>query len=219
MVGLTGLDHLDGLEQAGALDERALARDVDLGEVRDEPLAALARPALGAVELHVGRVEVLLRAVALGADTDDGYGAGLLVTVRSYRSAGTLRRLQALDPTGEKARAVKARYVGVCRGCGAYTPAAQRQGRRLRLLQGLPPRSDRVSVDRRAGARRDGRLARPLRAAAIVIRLVAHPRASTWGRGGRTPRRRASGLRRVSSPACSARGAPPARWLRSGLGR
>jgi hypothetical protein len=25
------------------------------------------------------------------------------------------------DPTGEKARAVKARYRGVCRGCGAYT--------------------------------------------------------------------------------------------------
>jgi hypothetical protein len=25
------------------------------------------------------------------------------------------------DPTGVKARAVKARYVGVCRGCGAYT--------------------------------------------------------------------------------------------------
>jgi hypothetical protein len=45
--------------------------------VRDEPLAALARPALGAVELHVGRVEVLLGAVALRADTDDGYGARL----------------------------------------------------------------------------------------------------------------------------------------------
>jgi hypothetical protein len=29
--------------------------------------------------------------------------------------------LNAWDPTGEKARAVKARYVGVCRGCGAYT--------------------------------------------------------------------------------------------------
>ena len=77
VVSLTGLDHLDGLEQAGALDERALARDVDLGEVRDEPLAALARPPLGAVELHVGRVEVLLCAVALGADTDDGDGTGL----------------------------------------------------------------------------------------------------------------------------------------------
>ena len=29
--------------------------------------------------------------------------------------------MDAWDPTGEKARAVKARYVGVCRGCGAYT--------------------------------------------------------------------------------------------------
>lgn len=28
--------------------------------------------------------------------------------------------MNAWDPTGEKARAVKARYVGVCRGCGAY---------------------------------------------------------------------------------------------------
>ena len=125
VVGLTGLDHLDGLEQAGALDERALARDVDLGEVRDEPLAALARPALSSARRESGSV---LRAVALGADTDDGYGAGLLVTVRSYRSAGTLRRLQALDPTGEKARAVKARYVGVCRGCGRYTPARNGKG-------------------------------------------------------------------------------------------
>jgi hypothetical protein len=25
------------------------------------------------------------------------------------------------DPTGENARAVKARYMGVCRGCGGYT--------------------------------------------------------------------------------------------------
>ena len=77
MVGLTGLDHLDGPEQAGALDERALARDVDLAEVRNEPLAALARPPLGTVELHLGRVEVLLCAIALGADTDDGNGARL----------------------------------------------------------------------------------------------------------------------------------------------
>jgi hypothetical protein len=51
------------------------------------------------------------------------------------------------DPTGEKARAVKARYVGVCRGCGAYTQPPQRQGRRLRVLQGVPPGRDRASVD------------------------------------------------------------------------
>jgi hypothetical protein len=42
------------------------------------------------------------------------------------------------DPTGEKGQAVKARYVGVCRGCGAYTRAAQRQGRRLSVAQALP---------------------------------------------------------------------------------
>jgi AraC-like DNA-binding protein len=32
------------------------------------------------------------------------------------------------DPTGEKARAVKARYVGVCRGCGAYTQPRSGKG-------------------------------------------------------------------------------------------
>jgi hypothetical protein len=32
------------------------------------------------------------------------------------------------DPTGEKARAVKARYLGVCRGCGAYTQPRKGKG-------------------------------------------------------------------------------------------
>ena len=32
---------------------------------------------------------------------------------------GTSSNPITIDPTGEKARAVKARYVGVCRGCGA----------------------------------------------------------------------------------------------------
>jgi AcrR family transcriptional regulator len=32
------------------------------------------------------------------------------------------------DPTGRKARAVKARYVGVCRGCGAYTQPRNGKG-------------------------------------------------------------------------------------------
>jgi hypothetical protein len=32
------------------------------------------------------------------------------------------------DPTGGKARAVKARYVGVCRGCGAYTKPRNGKG-------------------------------------------------------------------------------------------
>jgi hypothetical protein len=32
------------------------------------------------------------------------------------------------DPTGEKARAVKARYLGMCRGCGAYTQPRNGKG-------------------------------------------------------------------------------------------
>jgi len=52
----------------------------------------------------------------------------LLVTAGSYRSAGALRPLDTLDPTGEKAKAVKARYVGVCRGCGAYTQPRNGKG-------------------------------------------------------------------------------------------
>jgi hypothetical protein len=36
--------------------------------------------------------------------------------------------LDAWDPTGEKARAVKARYQGVCRGCGAYTQPRNGKG-------------------------------------------------------------------------------------------
>jgi hypothetical protein len=32
------------------------------------------------------------------------------------------------DPTGEKAKAMKARYVGVCRGCGAYTQSPNGKG-------------------------------------------------------------------------------------------
>ena len=66
--------------------------------------------------------------------------------------------------------------------------AAQRQGRRLRLLQGLSPRRDRAPLDPRASARGDARMAGALRAAADVIRLVEYPRASTWGRRPRTPR-------------------------------
>jgi hypothetical protein len=36
--------------------------------------------------------------------------------------------MDAWDPTGEKARAVKARYVGLCRGCGAYTQPRNGKG-------------------------------------------------------------------------------------------
>jgi hypothetical protein len=41
------------------------------------------------------------------------------IAQRLGRSPATVKAY-VYDPTGEKARAVKARYVGVCRGCGSY---------------------------------------------------------------------------------------------------
>ena len=46
-----------------------------------------------------------------------GFGRGVSEKDRTAPRRGPT----SADPTGEKARAVKARYVGVCRGCGAYT--------------------------------------------------------------------------------------------------
>ena len=51
-----------------------------------------------------------------------------------------MRLLSALDPTGEKARAVKARYVGVCRGCGAYTQPRNGKGDAYAYCKACHPR-------------------------------------------------------------------------------
>ena len=47
------------------------------------------------------------------------------IAERLGRSHATIKAY-FYDPTGKKARAVKARYEGVCRGCS--NPGAQRQG-------------------------------------------------------------------------------------------
>ena len=46
---------------------------------------------------------------------------------RLGRSPATVKAY-LYDPTGAKARAVKARYQGVCRGCGAYTQPRNGKG-------------------------------------------------------------------------------------------
>jgi hypothetical protein len=43
------------------------------------------------------------------------------------------------DPTGEKARAVKARYRGMCRGCGAYTQPRNGKGDAYRYCKRCRP--------------------------------------------------------------------------------
>jgi hypothetical protein len=95
---------------------------------------------MGAKVSSVGydRVVERRRAVALARHFREAEGLSIAQIANRLGRSPVPIKAYFYDPTGEKARAVKARYVGVCRGCGAYT-RPQRQGRRLRVLQGLPP--------------------------------------------------------------------------------
>ena len=72
---------------------------------------------------------------------------------RLGRSPATIKAY-FYDPTGEKARAVKARYVGVCRGCGAYTQARNGKGDAYAYCNCAARRSV-VSPAQPGGTRRD----------------------------------------------------------------
>ena len=68
------------------------------------------------------------RAVALARHYREAEGLSIArIAERLGRSPATVKAY-FYDPTGEKARAVKARYVGVCRGCGAYTQPRNGKG-------------------------------------------------------------------------------------------
>jgi hypothetical protein len=68
------------------------------------------------------------RAVALARHFCEAEGLSVAqIADRLGRSPATIKAY-FYDPTGEQARAVKARYVGVCRGCGAYTQPRNGKG-------------------------------------------------------------------------------------------
>jgi AraC-like DNA-binding protein len=68
------------------------------------------------------------RAVALARHYRDAEGLSIAqIADRLGRSPATIKAY-FYDPTGAKARAVKARYQGVCRGCGAYTQPRNGKG-------------------------------------------------------------------------------------------
>ena len=65
------------------------------------------------------RVAERRRAVALASHFREKEGLSIpQIAARLGRSPATIKAY-FYDATGEKAKAVKARYVGVCRGCGA----------------------------------------------------------------------------------------------------
>ena len=77
---------------------------------------------------ETGRVLERRRAVALARHYREFEGLSIRqIADRLGRSPATVKAY-FYDPTGDKARAVKARYVGVCRGCGAYTQPRNGKG-------------------------------------------------------------------------------------------
>jgi AraC-like DNA-binding protein len=77
---------------------------------------------------RLSRVLERRRAVALARHYREFEGLSIgQIAQRLGRSPATIKAY-FYDPTGEKARAVKARYVGVCRGCGAYTQPRNGKG-------------------------------------------------------------------------------------------
>ena len=75
-----------------------------------------------------GRVLERRRAVALARHYREAESLSIAqIADRLGRSPATIKAY-FYDPTGEKARAVKARYHGVCRGCGAYTQPRNGKG-------------------------------------------------------------------------------------------
>ena len=74
------------------------------------------------------RVVERSRAVALARHYREAEGLSIVqIADRLGRSPATVKAY-FYDPTGAKARAVKARYQGVCRGCGAYTQPRNGKG-------------------------------------------------------------------------------------------
>jgi hypothetical protein len=69
------------------------------------------------------------------APTREGFAA---IRANSYLNL-TKHHLDAWDQTGEKAKAVKARYVGLCRGCGAYTQPRNGKGDAYRYCKRCRP--------------------------------------------------------------------------------
>ena len=73
------------------------------------------------------RVTERRRAAQLARHYRDQEGLSIAEIARRLGRAEATIKAYLYDPTGDKARAVKARYRGVCRGCGA--PTAPRNGK------------------------------------------------------------------------------------------
>ena len=85
------------------------------------------------------RVAERQRAVALARHFREAEGLSIAqIAQRLGRTPATVKGY-FYDPSGEKARAVKARYQGVCRGCGAPTQPRNGKGDAYEYCKGCHP--------------------------------------------------------------------------------
>jgi len=96
------------------------------------------------------RVHERRRAAALTRHYSDAEGLSIREISRRLGRAEATVKAYLYDPIGEKAREVKARYRGVCRGCGAPTSARNGKGDAYAYCKALPSRGDRAAMDSRA---------------------------------------------------------------------
>ena len=85
------------------------------------------------------RVQERRRAAALARHYRDEEGLSIAEIARRLGRAEATVKAYLYDPTGAKARAVKARYRGVCRGCGAPTTARGGKGDAYQFCKGCHP--------------------------------------------------------------------------------
>jgi AcrR family transcriptional regulator len=79
------------------------------------------------------------RAVALARHYRESEGLSIREIADRLGRSPTTVKAYFYDPTGERARAVKARYVGLCRGCGAYTQPRNGKGDAYPYCKGCHP--------------------------------------------------------------------------------
>jgi hypothetical protein len=115
------------------------------------------------------RVAERRRAAALARHYRDVERLPIGEIARRLGRAPATVKAYLFDPTGEKARAVKARYRGYCRTCGADTSPRNGEGDAYHYCRRCRPGAAAPKWTRGERARGDAPVGRDLRPRAVVV--------------------------------------------------